>query len=270
MFICAAGDIHGAIDRLYSDVLDFEASLAVRFDWVLHVGDFGVWPDPEHIDKAARKHDGAGDFSAWLKRGRAAPRRTVFIKGNHEDFAWLDAQNRPEVLPGFFYLRNGCCIDLEDGNSRTIRIGGIGGCYGPSDYSRESTRLQGYAKRHYTQDEIDKLSLKSGIDIILTHDAPAGVRFERHRQGTGFMSPAAGLDQMLARTRPRVCFFGHHHTRIDAEVAGVPCIGLNKVARPGNLVAVEMEPRGREWSLLGEWPVRQPQVDPHQLASAPN
>jgi len=28
MFICAAGDIHGAMDRLYDDVLAFEASLA--------------------------------------------------------------------------------------------------------------------------------------------------------------------------------------------------------------------------------------------------
>src|SRR5689334_1955822 len=27
MFICAAGDIHGAIDRMYDDVLAFEASL---------------------------------------------------------------------------------------------------------------------------------------------------------------------------------------------------------------------------------------------------
>jgi len=33
MLICAAGDIHGAMDRLYRDVLDFEASLGVRFDY---------------------------------------------------------------------------------------------------------------------------------------------------------------------------------------------------------------------------------------------
>jgi hypothetical protein len=42
MLICAAGDIHGAMDRLYHDVLAFEASLGIRFDYVLHVGDFGV------------------------------------------------------------------------------------------------------------------------------------------------------------------------------------------------------------------------------------
>gem|GEM_PF-4739150 len=45
MLICAASDIHGAMDRLYQDVFAFRASLGVRFDYVLHVGDFG-WPDP--------------------------------------------------------------------------------------------------------------------------------------------------------------------------------------------------------------------------------
>jgi hypothetical protein len=44
MIICAAGAIHGALDRLFEDVLTFEESLGVRFEWVLHVGDFGMWP----------------------------------------------------------------------------------------------------------------------------------------------------------------------------------------------------------------------------------
>ncbi len=42
--------------------------------------------------------------------------------------------------------------------------------------------------------------------------------------------------------------------RVDGEVAGVRCIGLNKVRMPGNLVAIDFSPRGREWSILGEWP----------------
>ena len=56
--------------------------------------------------------------------------------------------------------------------------------------------------------------------------------------------------------RPRVCFFGHHHTRIDAEVAGVPCVGLNKVRMPGNLVAIDLPAGGGPWIRLGEWPER--------------
>src|ERR1700722_7556324 len=165
VLICVAGDIHGAMERLYDDVLAFEAALGLRFDWVLHVGDFGIWPDPERIDRGTRNHNGAGDFSKWLAAGRPMPRRTVFIKGNHENFAWLDAQSNSEVLPGLIYLRNGCKIELEGSGRETACVGGIGGC-----------------------------------------------------------------------------FFGHHHTRVDAEVSGVSCMGLNKVWCPGNLVAVEFTP----------------------------
>lgn len=67
------------------------------------------------------------------------------------------------------------------------------------------------------------------------------------------MSEAAGLDELIAGCRPRVCFFGHHHTRLDAEVAGVPCLGLNKVGRPGNLVAIEIHGGRAGWRKLGEW-----------------
>jgi hypothetical protein len=58
---------------------------------------------------------------------------------------------------------------------------------------------------------------------------------------------------LLARARPRVCFFGHYHTRVDAEISGVRCIGLNKIAMPGNLIAINIERGKTDWSLLGEF-----------------
>ena len=33
------------------------------------------------------------------------------------------------------------------------------------------------------------------------------------------------------------------------------CVGLNKVGCPGNLVAVEFVPNGREWSVFAEYGV---------------
>lgn len=253
VIICAAGDIHGAVDRLYADVLAFEAVLGVRFEWVLHVGDFGIWPDSLRIDRATRNHEGAGDFPGWFAANRAVPRPTLFIKGNHEDFAWLDGHDGPEVLPGLFYLRNGWASEL---GPTPIRVGGVGGCFGPADFARQSKHLQGYARRHYTRDEIDRLAEQGKIDVLLLHDAPAGVQFAVHRRGKGYVSEAAGLDTLIARVRPRLCLFGHHHARIDAEIAGVRCLGLNKVGMPGNLVAVQLDDAGPGWSVIGEWPQR--------------
>lgn len=264
MLICAAGDIHGAMDRLYDDILAFEESLGVHFDYVLHVGDFGVWPDPTRVDKAALKHDGAGDFPVWFAESRAVPRPTVFIKGNHEDFVWLDEQlkaGRHEILPGLTYLPSGDVIDIGERRER-IRIGGVGGCHGPSNYERRSRDLQGRAKRHFTRDECERLGGHGGVDVLLLHDAPAGVEFTWRRTDGSvrrrYKSEAEGLAEAVARARPRVCFFGHHHTRLDAEVAGVPCVGLNKVAMPGNLVALDVPVRGRGYEILGEWPRREP------------
>jgi len=247
MLICVAGDTHGALDRLYQDVASFEGSLQVQFEWVLHVGDFGVWPDPSRVDGATKRHDGAGDFPVWWAERRAAPRPTVFIKGNHEDFVWLDAQPSSEVLPGLHYLRNGATFDLGDG---TI-VGGVGGCYGPSNYGRPSGDLHGKAKRHYTREDIDTLLREPRVDILLTHDAPTGVVFPRHRQGANWASTARGLGELVEILQPRVCFFGHHHTRISATLHGTPCEGLNKVRCPGHLVAVEVTPGGAY--IMDEW-----------------
>ena len=88
---------------------------------------------------------------------------------------------------------------------------------------------------------------------MLTHDAPAGVRFAHHRRGAGYISEAAGLDVFLTQGQLRVCLFGHHPTRLDAKVAGVPCIGLNKIGMPGNLLAIDIEPSKQNWSLLEEY-----------------
>jgi len=260
MILCAAGDIHGALDRFYADVLAFEAKLGVRFDRVLQVGDFGIWPDAQRIDKATRNHDGAGDFPAWYAEQRAVPRPTLFIKGNHEDFGWLarrQEEGRLEVLPGLTYLPNGEVAEIEAAGDR-CRVGGIGGCHGPSSYLASAGGRRGPALRHFTHDEVEQLGAQGQLDVLLLHDAPAGVEFAwRRPDGSVWrrvVSEAQGLADVIAATRPLVCFFGHHHTRLDVTIAGVPCLGLNKVGRPGNLVALDVDPQHRQVRVLSEWP----------------
>ena len=107
VILCASGDIHGSLDRFASDLLAFEEKLGVRFNHVLNVGDVGVWPNRQRMDKATRNHGGPGDFPCWFEEQRAVPRPTVFVKGNHEDFVWLAEQRRAdilEILPGLRYL----------------------------------------------------------------------------------------------------------------------------------------------------------------------
>jgi hypothetical protein len=323
MILCAAGDSHGAIDRLYEDILELEQSLGrgVRFSWVLHVGDLGIWPNPRRLDRATRKREGAGDFARWLAERKPAPRKTLFVKGNHEDFMWLDEQLCPttgavEILPDLFYLPNGARVELTDRTGSTeaeaeegeageveegeageaqegkageaqegkageaqegkageaqegkagevaggfkrgadgevVSVGGIGGCFAPTDYDRPSAELSGFRKRHYTRDEIDRLLEAAPTDILLLHEVPAGVVYESRRRGRGQVSDAKGLDEVVRAKRPVVCFSGHHHTRFDSVVGDVPCLGLAMVGRPGNLVAFDIDPARRSFEIVGE------------------
>lgn len=261
MLICAAGDIHGALDRMYEHVSAFERALGAEFAWILHVGDFGIWPDPARVDRATQRHDGAGDFPTWWADRRAAPRRTLFIKGNHEDFDWLESRRQSglsEVLPNLFWLPNGHATDIEADGER-IRVGGIGGCHGPSNYERTSASLAGSARRHFTRDETEMLAATPDVDVVLLHNAPAGVEFTWRRPDGSvrrvYASEAEGLSEALRATRPAVCFFGHHHTRIDADVDGIPCVGVNAGPHPGSLVAVDVL-AGGQWRHVAEWPER--------------
>jgi hypothetical protein len=97
------------------------------------------------------------------------------------------------------------------------------------------------------------LIAKNNVDVLLTHDAPAGVVFPRHWRGFNWPSEAAGLDDLVRGIRPRICFFGHHHTRLDSQIDGVSCFGLNKVGMPGNLLAVNMFECGRGFTVVGEY-----------------
>ena len=89
-------------------------------------------------------------FRDGFKSTTQRQEETLFIKGNHEDFDWLAAQKSSEILPNLHYLRNGQVFEITAG-SEAVRVAGIGGCYGPSNYQRVSTSLYGSARRHYAR-----------------------------------------------------------------------------------------------------------------------
>jgi hypothetical protein len=200
-------------------------------------------------------HDGAGDFPAWLAAQRPVPRPTTFIQGNHEDFSWLAQHADRELLPGLRHLSNGSVMTLknescepassQDCEAASLRIGGVGGCYGTSSYARSAGTPYGGAQRHYTRNELERL--RGPLDVVLFHDAPKGIEFVK-RMSSGderrYVSQAEGLSEALGRTRPQLCFFGHHHARVDAQIEGVRCVGLNAVGYAGSLVAFEVRAEG--------------------------
>jgi hypothetical protein len=217
----------------------------------------GGSPGPRQRSQSAAP-PGRGGFGEEAIR-EAPPAACAAPRGNHEDFTWLEEQREAgvlEVLPGLRYLPNGEVTAIEaDGEG--LSVGGIGGCFGSSDYERPASSLQSWAQRHFTRDEVWRLTGHGHLDVLLLHDAPAGVAFTwRRKDGSvrcRYEREAEGLRQALLATKPILCLFGHYHTRLDAVVEGVPCLGLNKVPYPGSLVALDIDVERRSYEVVGEW-----------------
>jgi hypothetical protein len=253
MLFCVAGDVHGELDRLYREVEAFERSIGTPFQGILQVGDLGIWPDAEKVDKATRKHGNAGDFPRWWAEKKEAPVSTLFIKGNHEDHEFLTRQACIDrtILPGLTYLPNGVVIDLE-GEEGLLRVAGLGGCHS----NRDAKQLWPgqHSPRHYSGAEVRDLLdyAEDHVDVLLMHDAPHVVSVGM-RDGGG-SSLASSLTLLVQKLRPRIAFFGHHHQQTGTVIDGIPCVGLNIIGQKGHMVAWESSiPNARD-GLLAGWP----------------
>ena len=246
LLVLAVGDCHGRLSDLYYSALALEDErLGGRpLDLLVQVGDLGVWPDPARLDRATQKHGETGDFARWASEQRAAPRPTLFVAGNHEDFDYLVQHGANPLVPGLTFLPWGAVTTFA-ARGRVLRIGGLGGCYGASDYPRGA--LHGRRRRHYTRAEIDRLIAQAQppIDILLLHDAPAGVLADP-AQGAPtrrkHVSDSLGLDELITAVSPGICLTGHFHVGSDRQIAGVRTLGLSIYPRAGSFVLLEYAP----------------------------
>jgi Icc-related predicted phosphoesterase len=254
LLVCAAGDCHGKLTSLYQGVENLEQEIGRQVDLVLQVGDLGVWPDPSRLDVATQNHGGAGEFSQWLRKANPAPRKTVFIAGNHEDFDFLGDRRTGKISPNLTYLKSGDVLTV-DINGTSLRIGGVGGCFGPSDFDKVTLRDR--RRRHYTKRQIETLiqNADGDLDVLLLHDAPAGrivAMNDPSDKPYRRNSPALGLAELIECTQPRICLTGHWHFRTERTVANTRTVGLNAVSYPGSLILMEFNSEHISWSDLAE------------------
>jgi hypothetical protein len=198
VIIAAAGPLNGHIRDLYT-------KLEPQTDWVLCTGSLGAWPDKSKINKASKKHGGAGDFPEMYFKQEAVPIRTIFVKGPHEDSRWLsDRKNRGglDILPNLTFLMTGFRTVID----QDIRIVGLGGVYSPKYFN---SRKSG---KYYTKKNIEVASAGGGTDVLLTHAGPTD----------------PGIRTLIHTTRPKLFIHATHLRSKVYEVLGVPTIALAK------------------------------------------
>ncbi len=216
MLIGFVGDVHGRVFHALAALATWQAVTGKRFDLLVQVGDMGAYPEPARMDAATLRYLQAdpaeADFSRLLRADgqRAEHLRRLrehfagpihFIRGNHEDFAWLQ-QLPVDVTTGtarvdpfdlLRYVPDGTTLRFDDlpiaflGGEETDAADA--GAIDPGAYRALMDRGAGT------------------IDVLVTHDAPYGLSVGYHGQTQG----SRLITRLVEHVEPRFHVAGHYH-----------------------------------------------------------
>jgi Icc-related predicted phosphoesterase len=190
----------------------------------------------------------------WLCVGDVASRSgeypslhvpVYFIKGNNENFDALDRRALPD---GLHYLPNAQRLVVGG-----LTVVGVGGTLAPTWYDtpaaalphpqKRTTRATELAdkRRHFVREEIEAARRLTGVDVLLTHEAPspcwidlpsATAPGKRWRRDVG----KAPITELADALRPRLHAFGHHHVAAAITRNGIDTVCADRVNRTYLLV----------------------------------
>ena len=215
MNIAIFADVHGRILLAFALCARWEKETGERIDLILQAGDMGVFSDMSRLDKATIRHaerepTELGFLDHFLHRNPDATSilakttcDLVFVRGNHEDHAWLDELERQAHEPTFpvdayqrlYCLKTGIPYTFTVG-AETLTVLGVGRIAPEPDASH-------HKDIHIQPHEQERLASVGDvpIDVLLTHDMAPGYT----RRSQGMPAIRAALDTL----EPRYHFYGH-------------------------------------------------------------
>jgi hypothetical protein len=226
--------VHGQAFHALALLLTWQRTHSRRFDLVVQVGDMGAEPNRELSDLPAHDPYGA-DFAQLLKAtGERAAQLSMlrthlarpihFVRGNHEDFAWLSglqaAARAQSPHPAgthdsaglngtvavdpfdlFRYVSDGTVLDV--GGVRIAFLGGVEEQTGPAGIDAAAYRA------------LEALG-PGGVDVLVAHEGHHGISigFRGDMHGSPLMT------RLLEKTTPAFFVFGHAHKPIGPDRFG--------------------------------------------------
>ncbi len=195
-------DTHCYFDTVNKQIEYAENALHMDIACVIHLGDFGIY----------RSH--LYDF--FIRKKKRFRKPLYFIDGNHEDFdAFPRLVKKYEEF--FTYLPRGTVHTIA--GYRFLALGGA--AYMDSMITQKGAVITDIQINQCLAIPCDK------VDIILTHDCPAGIGvpntpgFE-HFGDTGFPRSA----ELAAHFKPKLWLFGHHHKWYSYQDGATSYYGL--------------------------------------------
>ncbi|MBI4411245.1 MAG: metallophosphoesterase [Deltaproteobacteria bacterium] len=161
--------------------------------------------------------------------------RIYFISGNHENFSQVARMRWAALSPfdeNYSPIFAGDLLRLGG-----LTVAGIPGVYSPwfFDHPRYSPM------KYFTPDDFRALeALRTPVDILLLHEAPHGVGFEKEGEDLG-KPLLTGLVEFL---KPRLVFFGHHHVGFRGSHGDTMIVGLEKAIQSYVVIKYDSERGG--------------------------
>jgi Icc-related predicted phosphoesterase len=241
MNIAVFADTHGRVALAFELVARWQQATGEHIDLILQAGDLGAFPNLERLDKATLKHakrdptelDFAKHFTAIRPGVRTMLEQTdcpmIFVRGNHEDHAWLDELESQAEGPTFSIdpynrvhcLKTGVPWSFSSGG-QTIRVLGVG------RISTVAGQPASTKAKFIQPHELERLNKYEGeFDVLLTHDSA------RDFVTPGFGMPA--LRELLDQHQP--AYHLHGHTGESCRV----CLDSNGVTQSIKLTDLEWD-----------------------------
>ncbi|MEI7492601.1 MAG: metallophosphoesterase [Bacteroidota bacterium] len=221
-YVAILGDLHGHITLAYRLLKRYEVESGNTLAAIFQVGDFGAFPPPYKVDEATmrfwEKDPDELSFIDYYHGSKEAdeilgvnslPERQIkanlfFIKGNHEDFEFLNSLPQSDSAPAsidfynkIFFLANGSINTFSIGNHK-LHVASLGGV------SYNNQHWETSKNKYYSHAEYRQLSQKgSNIDILLTHDVPFGSLYDD--------AGSRDILEFIEVKKPVLHFCGHYH-----------------------------------------------------------
>jgi UDP-2,3-diacylglucosamine pyrophosphatase LpxH len=243
MRLLVAGDTHGNLDHLVRELIP--AAHDYMVDAIVQVGDFGyTWPRdyPENFEALHEELDRANLPMYWLD-------------GNHDNYTDLKQRgifttSAPATMTSrITYLPRGVSWDWDD-----VVFMSLGGAVS-IDKAYRTKGLSWWPEESLSYDQINRAAEVGKVDVMFTHDCPAGVRSlekylqqESERMRVGYKIDAEStahreaLRAVCNETQPELLIHGHYHHRyLDAA----------PWAEDATVVGLDRDDQGpRSWLIL--------------------
>jgi len=255
MLIAVLGDVHGHWREAAALVEAACARAGVATSdlaAILQVGD--AEPQRDEAEAAQvpgpAKYRKLGDFFEVVSGSIVVPAPMYFIAGNHEPFAALDMQGAGEWGPGVTYLGRAGVAKIGG-----LKVGFLSGIHGEKVFrlseAGELKHRWGRYAAHYTYQELEtaREAMTEGVDILITHDWPAGIEEEPSRFG---VPGDECVRTLIDDFQPILSLHGHMH-RPTTAVLGTTAV---------NCLAIVGYHSGDPMAAIGLW-----DIDPKSRAT---